>query len=79
MRVGRQTKDLYVDYIRYLTERALEFRNLALTMRDPLAAQEFHHLADLCAGKAAALDPHPDPGVRDFAAQRREPAQRYRR
>ena len=44
-----------MDYIAYLTERALEFRNLALTTRDPAVCQALHHLADLCAEKAATL------------------------
>jgi hypothetical protein len=44
-----------MDYVAYLTERALEFRNLALTTRDPEACQALHHLADLCAEKAAML------------------------
>ncbi len=59
-RVVRQTPDMRMDYVHYLIERALEFRNLALTMRDPFAAREFHHLADLCAEKAAALDRYPE-------------------
>jgi hypothetical protein len=41
-------------YVAYLTERALEFRNLALT-RDAEACGALHHLADLCSAKAAAL------------------------
>ena len=57
-----------MDYVRYLTERALEFRNLALTTRDPFAAQEFHHLADLCAEKAAALHRHPEAMNHTFGA-----------
>lgn len=57
-----------MDYVRYLTERALEFRNLALTMRDPFAAQEFHHLADVCAEKAAALHQHPEEMHHTFGA-----------
>jgi hypothetical protein len=44
-----------MDYAAYLRERALEFRNLALTTRDPVACQALHHLADLCAEKAATL------------------------
>lgn len=44
-----------MDYAAYLRERALEFRNLALTTRDAEACQALHHLADLCAAKAAAL------------------------
>ena len=44
-----------MDYVVYLTERALEFRNLALTTRDAAACQALHHLADLCAEKAATL------------------------
>jgi hypothetical protein len=44
-----------MDYAAYLTERALEFRNLAITTRDAAACQALHHLADLCAAKAAAL------------------------
>ena len=44
-----------MDHIRYLKDRASEFRNLALTMRDPVACREFHHLADLCEDRAAAL------------------------
>ena len=44
-----------MDYAAYLTERALEFRNLALTTRDAAVCQALHHLADLCAEKAATL------------------------
>jgi hypothetical protein len=44
-----------MDYASYLRERGLEFRNLALTTRDAEACQALHHLADLCAAKAAAL------------------------
>ncbi len=62
-----------MDCIRYLIDRALEFRNLAVTMRDPFAAQQFHHLADLCAEKAAALQLHPEErrGARGPALARR--------
>lgn len=65
-----------MDYVRYLTERALEFRNLALTMRDPFGAQEFHHLADLCAEKAAALHHHPEETSDPFDRRHRVPARR---
>jgi hypothetical protein len=44
-----------MDYAVYLTERALELRNRALTTRDAQACQALHHLADLCAAKAAIL------------------------
>ena len=44
-----------MDYAAYLRERALEFRNLALTTRDASACQRLYHLADLCAAKAALL------------------------
>lgn len=44
-----------MNHIRYLQDRACEFRNLALTMRDPVACREFHHLADLCEDRAAVL------------------------
>jgi hypothetical protein len=47
-----------MDHVRYLQDRACEFRNLALTMRDPVACREFHHLADLCEDGAAALGRH---------------------
>ena len=45
-----------MDYVVYLTERALEFRNLALTTRDAAACQALHHLSDVCAENAANLD-----------------------
>jgi hypothetical protein len=44
-----------MDYAAYLRERALEFRNLALTTRDVRACQMLHYLADLCTEKGAAL------------------------
>jgi len=44
-----------MDYVRYLTERGLEFRNLAITTGDPVACQGLHQLADLCAAKATFL------------------------
>lgn len=53
-----------MDYVAYLRERALEFRNLAITTRDARTCQELHHLADLCAATAATLDDRdaPSPG-----------------
>jgi hypothetical protein len=45
-----------MDYVAYRTERALEFRNLALTTPDAAACQALHHLADLCAESAAKID-----------------------
>jgi hypothetical protein len=44
-----------MDYPAYLTERALAFRNRAITTRDPRASQELHYLADLCERQAAFL------------------------
>ena len=44
-----------MDYAAYLRERALEFRNLALTTRDAATCQTLHELANLCASKAAML------------------------
>jgi len=58
----RQTDRM--DDARYLRERALEFRNLAITTRDPHACQELHHLADLCADKAAILGSRDRPPAR---------------
>lgn len=43
-------------HLRCLRERALEFRNLAVTARDPDVSREFHHLATLCEEKAATLE-----------------------
>jgi hypothetical protein len=50
-----------MDYADYLRERALEFRNLAITTRDARACQALHHLADICAEKAAALRGRDEP------------------
>ncbi|HKW54826.1 MAG TPA: hypothetical protein VJO12_14130 [Stellaceae bacterium] len=52
-----------MDYAAYLRERALEFRNLALTTRDVTACQALYHLADLCAEKAATLVGHDQPAT----------------
>jgi hypothetical protein len=59
-----QPRDLHVDYVRYLRERALEFRNLAITTSDPRACQELHHLANLCEEKAAVLGSRERPPTR---------------
>ncbi len=53
-----------MDYVRYLRERALEFRNLAITTRDPRACQELHHLANLCEEKAVVLGSRERPPTR---------------
>jgi len=45
-----------MDYVAYLRDRSLEFRNLAITASDAGACQALHHLADLCAEKAVVLD-----------------------
>lgn len=50
-----------MDYVDYLRERALEFRNLAITTRDARACQALHHLADICAALAAALRGRDEP------------------
>ena len=47
--------DWRMDYPSYLTERALAFRNRAITTRDPRTCQELLSLADLCERQAAYL------------------------
>ena len=47
--------DCGMDYPSYLTERALAFRNRAITTRDPRTCQELLSLADLCERQAAYL------------------------
>ena len=59
-----------MDYVRYLRERALEFRNLAITTPDAGACQELHHLADLCEGKAAILSSREKPLARPARAEK---------